>query len=249
MRCGAPAGTTASIFPPTAAGSSATRPTTSPAPGPSAPRSLAVATGGSDSTALAVHSPDAVLENLSDTAAFWRVARRVGRTRVFVCGAGKAANHPLQPHPHSMPRSFTIAIGSGPRRVQVQGAPQGGPSRRRPQHPRHGNRFRGALRFSGLHPARGRGRGPRRIREGHRPWGFRQRRGDRRQPGARGVRCGVCWSEQLAIWNRAHNDGNCLSIGQRTVTEAEAIGIVRTWLTTEFEGGRHIARIRKIDGA
>ena len=64
----------------------------------------------------------------------------------------------------------------------------------------------------------------------------------------RGVRCGVCWSEQLAIWNRAHNDANCLSIGQRTVTQEEAIGIVRTWLTTDFEGGRHIARLRKIDG-
>jgi ribose 5-phosphate isomerase B len=64
----------------------------------------------------------------------------------------------------------------------------------------------------------------------------------------RGVRCGVCWTEQLAIWNRAHNDANCLSIGQRTVTQEEAIGIVRTWLTTDFEGGRHIARLRKIDG-
>ena len=65
----------------------------------------------------------------------------------------------------------------------------------------------------------------------------------------RGVRCGVCWNNQLAIWNRAHNDGNCLSIGERTVSLEEAFGIVRTWLTTEFEGGRHIARINKIDGA
>jgi len=65
----------------------------------------------------------------------------------------------------------------------------------------------------------------------------------------KGVRCGVCWSLQLAIWNRAHNDGNCLSIGQRTVSEAEALDIVRVWLDTEFEGGRHIARIAKIDGA
>src|SRR6266481_7172298 len=38
----------------------------------------------------------------------------------------------------------------------------------------------------------------------------------------RGIRCGLCWNEQLAIWNRSHNDGNCLSIGQRTVSEAEA---------------------------
>jgi ribose 5-phosphate isomerase B len=64
----------------------------------------------------------------------------------------------------------------------------------------------------------------------------------------RGVRCGVCWTEQVAIWNRSHNDANCLSIGQRTVSEEEALRIVRTWFATEFEGGRHIARIRKIDG-
>jgi ribose 5-phosphate isomerase B len=64
----------------------------------------------------------------------------------------------------------------------------------------------------------------------------------------RGVRCGLCWTEQVAIWNRAHNDGNVISIGQRTISEEEAVKIVRTWLVTEFEGGRHLARIRKIDG-
>ncbi len=64
----------------------------------------------------------------------------------------------------------------------------------------------------------------------------------------RGVRCGLCWNPQLAIWNRSHNDGNVLSIGQRTVTEPEALEIVRTWLATDFEGGRHVARINKIDG-
>ena len=65
----------------------------------------------------------------------------------------------------------------------------------------------------------------------------------------RGVRCGLCWNEQVAAWNRAHNDGNVLSLGQRTVTESEALAIVRVWLATEFEGGRHLPRIRKIDGA
>jgi ribose 5-phosphate isomerase B len=59
----------------------------------------------------------------------------------------------------------------------------------------------------------------------------------------------VCWNEQVTIWSRSHNDANCLSIGQRTVTLDEALKIVRIWLTTDFEGGRHIARIRKIDGA
>lgn len=62
-----------------------------------------------------------------------------------------------------------------------------------------------------------------------------------------GIRCGVCWSEQVAVWNRSHNDANMLSLGQRTITESEALAIVRVWLATPFEGGRHVARIRKID--
>jgi len=62
-----------------------------------------------------------------------------------------------------------------------------------------------------------------------------------------GIRCGVCWNEQVAIWNRSHNDANMLSLGQRTITEAQALAIVRNWLVTPFEGGRHIARIHKID--
>ena len=64
----------------------------------------------------------------------------------------------------------------------------------------------------------------------------------------RGVRCGLCWNEQTAVWNRSHNDGNVLSLGQRTITAEEALKIVKIWLATEFEGGRHLARIRKIDG-
>ena len=64
-----------------------------------------------------------------------------------------------------------------------------------------------------------------------------------------GIRCGVCWNEQVAIWNRSHNDANMLSLGQRTITEGEALDIVRIWLTTPFEGGRHVARVRKIDAS
>ena len=62
-----------------------------------------------------------------------------------------------------------------------------------------------------------------------------------------GIRCGLCWNEQVAVWNRSHNNANMLSLGQRTITEAQALAIVRVWLATPFEGGRHIARIRKID--
>jgi ribose 5-phosphate isomerase B len=63
----------------------------------------------------------------------------------------------------------------------------------------------------------------------------------------RGVRCGLCWNEQVAIWNRSHNDANMLSLGQRTISQEEALRIVQTWLSTGFEGGRHVARIAKID--
>ena len=62
-----------------------------------------------------------------------------------------------------------------------------------------------------------------------------------------GIRCGLCWTEQVAIWNRSHNDANMLSLGQRTISQADALAIVRVWLATPFEGGRHIGRIRKID--
>jgi ribose 5-phosphate isomerase B len=64
----------------------------------------------------------------------------------------------------------------------------------------------------------------------------------------KGVRCGICWSEQTTIWSRAHNDANCMSIGERTITLEQALAFVRLWLSTEFEGGRHLNRIRKIDG-
>jgi ribose 5-phosphate isomerase B len=65
----------------------------------------------------------------------------------------------------------------------------------------------------------------------------------------KGVRCGLCWNEQVAVWSRSHNDANCLSLGQRTISEEEALKIVKIWLGTPFEGGRHLERVRKIDGA
>lgn len=63
----------------------------------------------------------------------------------------------------------------------------------------------------------------------------------------KGVRCVLCWNEETARLGRMHNDANAISIGQRLVSEADAIAIVNTWLTTAFEGGRHIRRIEKLD--
>ena len=63
----------------------------------------------------------------------------------------------------------------------------------------------------------------------------------------RGVRCALCWSEESARLSRQHNDANVLSLGQRLVPEELALAIVRIWLTTDFEGGRHAKRIAQLD--
>jgi ribose 5-phosphate isomerase B len=64
----------------------------------------------------------------------------------------------------------------------------------------------------------------------------------------RGVRCALCWSEDTARLSREHNDANVLSIGQRTIARELALRLVEIWMTTPFEGGRHVARIQKIEG-
>ena len=64
----------------------------------------------------------------------------------------------------------------------------------------------------------------------------------------RGVRCALCWNEEVARLSRQHNDANVLSLGERVIPEEMALAIVRVWLTTDFEGGRHAKRIAQLDG-
>jgi len=61
-----------------------------------------------------------------------------------------------------------------------------------------------------------------------------------------GIRCAVCWNEDLARLSRAHNDANVMSIGARTVSVETALKMVEIWLSTPFDGGRHADRVRKI---
>ncbi|MEP6685743.1 MAG: ribose 5-phosphate isomerase B [Verrucomicrobiota bacterium] len=63
----------------------------------------------------------------------------------------------------------------------------------------------------------------------------------------RGVRCALCWNEESARLSRQHNDANVLSLGERLIPEDLALEIVRVWLTTPFEGGRHAARIAQLE--
>ena len=59
----------------------------------------------------------------------------------------------------------------------------------------------------------------------------------------KGIRCAKCNNEQEAKFSKMHNNSNVLALGADYVSTNEAICIVRTWIATQFEGGRHQERI------
>lgn len=63
----------------------------------------------------------------------------------------------------------------------------------------------------------------------------------------RGVRCALCWSLESAELSRRHNDANALSLGERLLEWDLVERMVRAWLETPFEGGRHQRRIDLLD--
>ena len=65
----------------------------------------------------------------------------------------------------------------------------------------------------------------------------------------KGIRCGLCWSEETARANRDHNDGNVLALGERMVSLELALKLVQLWLETPFSNDpRHVRRIKAIEG-
>ena len=62
------------------------------------------------------------------------------------------------------------------------------------------------------------------------------------------IRCGLCWNEESARLAKEHNNANMISLGERMLSEEEAVKIVYSWLNAEFKGGRHLRRIEKIEG-
>ena len=62
----------------------------------------------------------------------------------------------------------------------------------------------------------------------------------------KGIRATPCWSEFTAKVSRSHNDSNCLTLGGRVLTIEQGLRLADIWLDTEFEGGRHAARLDKI---
>jgi ribose 5-phosphate isomerase B len=65
-----------------------------------------------------------------------------------------------------------------------------------------------------------------------------------RIPGVRGALCHDCYTARMS---RLHNDSNCLILGGRVTGPGLAQEIVDIWMKTSFEGGRHAARLAKID--
>jgi ribose 5-phosphate isomerase B len=63
------------------------------------------------------------------------------------------------------------------------------------------------------------------------------------------VRAAVAWTPEIAKLSREHNDSNVLVLPARFVDEAQGVEILKTWLDTKFEGGRHARRVEKIETA
>ena len=61
-----------------------------------------------------------------------------------------------------------------------------------------------------------------------------------------GIRAALCWNTDIARLARQHNDANIICLPGRFISQYEALSAVITFLTTDFEGGRHKTRIDKI---
>ena len=61
-----------------------------------------------------------------------------------------------------------------------------------------------------------------------------------------GIRAAICWEEEIAALARQHNDANVICIPARFVSSEKALKMIETFLSTDFEGGRHQNRVNKI---
>lgn len=64
----------------------------------------------------------------------------------------------------------------------------------------------------------------------------------------KGIRAALCLNTEMAKMSRAHNDANILVLGARIINPVVARETLRVWMETPFDGGRHLRRVRKIDG-
>lgn len=62
----------------------------------------------------------------------------------------------------------------------------------------------------------------------------------------KGIRCALCHDVFSAKATRQHNDTNMIAMGQRVIGEGLAVEVLKAWLESEYEGGRHDQRIKKM---
>jgi ribose 5-phosphate isomerase B len=62
-----------------------------------------------------------------------------------------------------------------------------------------------------------------------------------------GVRAALAWEPEIAELSRRHNDSNVLVLPSRYMSNEKAVEAMKKWLTTDFDGGRHLRRVEKID--
>ena len=60
------------------------------------------------------------------------------------------------------------------------------------------------------------------------------------------VRAALCWNKELALLSKSHNNANIVCIPARFIEKKEALEIIKTFISEEFEGGRHERRVNKI---
>ena len=60
------------------------------------------------------------------------------------------------------------------------------------------------------------------------------------------VRAALCWNEQAALLAKKHNNANIICIPARFISKEEALQIIKSFIDTDFEGGRHERRVNKI---
>lgn len=63
----------------------------------------------------------------------------------------------------------------------------------------------------------------------------------------KGIRAALCYNVKAAERSRAHNDSNILILGGDYIKDQEAKKILEVWLNTDFEGGRHLRRLKQIE--
>tara|TARA_B100000508_G_scaffold141092_1_gene146438 strand:- start:104437 stop:104880 length:444 start_codon:yes stop_codon:yes gene_type:complete len=61
-----------------------------------------------------------------------------------------------------------------------------------------------------------------------------------------GIRSALCWNNEIAELARQHNNANIIALPARFISEEEGLKMIETFLSTEFEGGRHERRVNKI---